>query len=279
MISIFYGLTSALSWGAADFTGGLATRRIGPYRAVLYGELLGLVFILLITLSVHDPLPDTRSWMYAMLGGALGTLGLILLYQALATGKMTIAAPVSALITAILPVIVAGFTESLPRLPTFLGFAFALAAIWLISAGGGGVAHILSRLSDLRLPLTAGIGFGLFFVFMNAASHTSTLWPIVAARSTGLLIMILFLLVRRDSWRVNRADWGIVTINGILDAGGNALFILAAQTGRLDISAVLGSLYPGATVMLASLILKERISRTQWLGILAALVAIVLFTL
>jgi drug/metabolite transporter (DMT)-like permease len=101
----------------------------------------------------------------------------------------------------------------------------------------------------------------------------------VASRSGGLAVILLFMLSRRDSFRVVSSAWPIIVLNGILDVGGNAFYIVAGQTGRLDVSAVLSSLYPGATVILAWFILKERLSPTQWFGIGAALVAIVLFTL
>jgi uncharacterized membrane protein len=114
---------------------------------------------------------------------------------------------------------------------------------------------------------------------MNAATHQVTFWPIVAGRSSGLAVIALFIFFRRGEWTPGRAAWPFLILNGILDVGGNLFYVLAGQTGRLDVSAVLSSLFPGATVLLASLVLKERISRTQWIGIAAALVAIVLFTL
>lgn len=274
LISVIFGLTSALSWGAADFTGGLATRRVGAYRAVLFGESVGLLLLLPIAFRVDEPPPDAQSWILAALAGALGTLGLLLLYHALATGTMSIAAPVSALMTAVLPVVVGSFTEGFPGPLTFLGFGLALMAIWLISQTGDGVKNILSHVSDLRLPLMAGVGFGSYFVLMHAAALHTTVWPMVASRASGWLVIALFLLVRRDSWRVPKGVWPVITVNGILDVGGNAFYILAAQAGRLDIAAVLSSLYPGATVLLAALVLKERIAPIQWLGILAALIAI-----
>jgi len=279
LISILLGLTSALSWGAADFTGGLATRKIGAYRAVFYGEIVGILFIVPITLSVREPLPGLSSWIYSILAGSLGTLGLLLLYYSLAQGTMSIAAPVSALMAAILPVIVGSFTEGLPGFVTFLGFAFALAAVWLVSQDDTGLKDILSHLSGVRLPLLAGIGFGIYFVLMHVATRHSTFWPMVISRSAGLAVISLFILFRKETWHLQRNAWGIVTINGILDVGGNAFFILAGQTGRFDIAAVVSSLYPGATVMLAALLLKERISRIQWFGIISALIAIILFTL
>jgi drug/metabolite transporter (DMT)-like permease len=114
---------------------------------------------------------------------------------------------------------------------------------------------------------------------MHSAAQQSTLWPMVISRGGGLAIIGFVMLVRRDSLRVVRDAWPIIVINGILDVGGNVFYILAGQIGRMDVSAVLSSLYPGVTVILAGFLLKERLSRTQWGGIAAALIAIMLFTL
>jgi drug/metabolite transporter (DMT)-like permease len=159
-----------------------------------------------------------------------------------------------------------------------MGFAFALMAIWLVSQDKTGPRNILAHFTDLRLPLFAGIGFGCFFVLIHSASRDSTLWPMVFSRAAGLTTIGLFMLMRRDSFRVPPAARPIIVMNGLLDIGGNAFYILAGQNGRMDVSAVLSSLYPAATVMLAWFILKERLTPTQWVGIGAALVAVVLFT-
>ena len=279
MLSILFGLTSAAIWGAGDFTGGLASRKTGAYRAVVYGEMIGLIFILVVALIVWQPIPALGIWALSMLAGAFGTMGILLLYYSMTKGLMSIAAPISALLAALLPVIIGIFTESLPTWLTFLGFAFALAAIWLISQSQDGVKDLLSHITDLRLPLLAGVGFGCYFVLIHAATRTAILWPMVAARLGGLIILTLYMTLRRESWKVERGAWSLIFLNGLLDIGGNLFFVLAGQVGRLDISAVLSSLYPGSTVILAWIFLKERLSRTQWIGIIAALIAIVLFTI
>ncbi len=200
MLSILFGLTSAISWGAGDFTGGLAARRTGAYRAVFYGEFFGLILLLAAVVISPQPMPDVKSIILSIAAGALGTVGLMLLYSAMAQGKMSIAAPVSALLAAALPVIVGMITDGFPGYLTCLGFGFALAAIWLVSQSEDGVKDIFTHLSDLRLPLLAGVGFGLYFVLMNAATRQTTLWPMVYSRGAGLLAMALFILVRRNSF-------------------------------------------------------------------------------
>jgi uncharacterized membrane protein len=278
LLSILFGLTSAITWGAGDFTGGLAARKTGAYRAVFYGEAIGLVLLFAVVLASPQTMPNVKSILLSIAAGGLGTTGLLLLYSAMAQGKMSIAGPVSALLAAALPVIVGMITDGFPGYLTLLGFAFALAAIWLVSQSEDGVKDIFTHLSDLRLPLFAGVGFGLYFILMNAATRETTLWPMVFSRAAGLLAMALFIIIRRDSFITIRAAWPVMILNGILDVGGNFFYVLAGQAGRLDISAVLSSLFPGSTVILAWIILKERLTRTQWLGILCALIAIILFT-
>jgi uncharacterized membrane protein len=245
---------------------------------VFFAEAIGLLLLLMVVIPVAEPAPDTRSLILAIVAGGLGTLGLLLLYHSLATGKMSIAAPVSALMAAVLPVIVGSFTEGVPGPLTLLGFVFALAAVWLVSQSKDGIKDVLSHVAELRIPVLAGVGFGSFFIFMHAATRTSTLWPMAAARAAGLLITGLFMLVRRESWQLPRSAWLWSGMNGSLDVAANGLFVLAGQTGRLDIAAVLGSLYPGGTVLLAWIVLRERLSRNQWIGIVAAMLAIGMFT-
>lgn len=279
MISIAYGLLSALVWGAGDFTGGIASRKTGAFRVVFFGEIVGIIVLVVAAISIQDAVPDSLSVVQAAVAGALGSLGLVLLYHALSTGSMSIAAPVSALAAGILPVVVGSFTEGVPSGLTLMGFAIALMAVWFVSQDREGPRNILAHISDLRLPLLAGVGFGCYFVVMHSAAQNSTLWPMVISRAGGIGIIGLVILFRREPLRVIRTAWPIIALNGLLDVGGNTFYILAGQTGRMDVSAVLSSLYPGVTVILAGLLLKERLSRTQWAGIAMALVAIILFTL
>jgi drug/metabolite transporter (DMT)-like permease len=280
LLSILYGLCAAIGWGAGDFTGGLASRKTGAYRAVLYAEIIGILVLFFVLLGFDEPFPGSRVWIFSLLAGALGTMGLILLYHSMTIGLMSIAAPVSALLAAALPVFIGIFRDGLPKALTLLGFAFALLAVWMISQGKGGFADILAHLADLKLPLLAGIGFGLYFVFMHEATNTGArIWPMIASRSGGLILITLYMLFTRTSWKVDDASsWPVIALNGVLDISGNLFFILAGQAGRLDVAAVLSSLFPGSTVLLAWIILKERLTRNQWIGILFALIAIVLMT-
>lgn len=281
MLPIVLGLASALTWGAGDFTGGLAARRVGAYRSVFYAEVIGVIFLFIVIGLTGEDLPGTRTMIFAVLAGMLGTVGLMLLYHAMSIGMMSIAAPVSALLAAALPVAVGIFAEGLPDFLTIFGFGFALLAVWMISQSEGGVKDILSHLSDLKLPLIAGIGFGFYFVLMHEATGDggAVIWPMVFSRLGGMTLITTYLLVTRSNLKIELGALPIISANGILDLGGNFFFILAGQAGRLDVASVLSSLFPGATVILAWIFLKERLNRNQWIGVAAALIAIILMTI
>lgn len=278
MVSIIYGLFSALAWGGGDFFGGLASRKTGAYRAVFYAEIIGLAFLIAGVAFFSETLPSWQNLLLAGAAGAIGSTGLLILYHAMTTGSMSIATPVSALLAAALPVAVGAVTEGIPPITKLAGFALALLAVWLVAQEHSQKTQLM-RLADLKLPLVAGLCFGTYFIMMHQASSDTIIWPMLASRSAGTLALLVFMLALRTEWGVKTPmAWPLIGLNAILDVGGNVFYILAGQTGRMDVSAVLSSLFPGTTVLLAWLILKEKINIVQWLGILSALAAIVLMT-
>jgi drug/metabolite transporter (DMT)-like permease len=274
-IPILLGLLSALTWGAADYAGGLAAKRTSALGVVIGSHLISLFAFFILAILFGETIPPLRDWLFGAAAGLAGGIGLMLLYRALAESKMSVAAPVSALVAAAIPVVIASLTQGLPEFLTLLGFALALSAVWLLSSGE---ATTKFRLNDLGLPVTAGLTFGLFFVLLHQASGTTTLWPIVAARVGSLTGLLGYARLKRQSWIPSRGLWGWLTFIGLIDAAGTACYALSARMGRLDVAAVLGSLYPGATVLLAWVFLKEHISRIQVIGIILALGAIVMLT-
>jgi drug/metabolite transporter (DMT)-like permease len=278
LLSILYGLSSALAWGAADFTGGIASRRTNVFGVVIGAEGFGMVLFFILAVAFREIVPPWQTWLWGAASGLSGGFGLLLLYRALSSGRMSIAAPISAVIAAIIPVVVGAFMDGLPGVWTFVGILLALAAVWLIAHGEGGNENAAIRLNEIILPLIAGVVFGMYFVFMHQASQEAIFWPIVASRLASTAGILGYILVTRQSWIPGRKTWPLIALSGILDAGGNAFYVLGGQMGRLDVSAVLGSLYPGSTVLLAGLFLHERLNRLQLVGILAALTAIVLMT-
>jgi len=277
LLSIIYGIASAGAWGAADFIGGLASKRTSPYRVLFLAEIAGLIPFTALALFTREPLPSTADMLLGAGSSLLGLTGLLILYRALADGQMTIAAPVSALFAALVPVVFGFFMLGAPPLATLLGFGFAFAAVWFISQTGTANWHV--RLADLRLPLLSGIFFGLYFIVIHQATLNAFFWPLVAARCAGIVAFGLYALIRRQPALPPRDVWGFCLINGVIDIGGNAFYILSAQTGRIDVAAVLGALYPASTVLLAWIFLKERLTWLQAFGVLLAFMAIVLFTL
>lgn len=273
--AVLYGLISALTWGAGDFSGGVAVKRSNPFGVVITAHALSLFLVVGLALVLGEPTPPMQDWLWGGLAGICGGVGLALLYQALAAGQMSVAAPVSALVAAALPVLIGYFSDGLPGWLTLIGFGFALAAVWLIS---GGVGVRLDQ-NSLRLPLLAGLSFGGFFILLHRASSVSILWPLVAIRIVSITSLLSYCVVTRQSWIPARESWFPIVMSGILDSAGNAFYALSARIGRMDVAAVLGSLYPGSTVLLAWFILKERISRVQVVGILIALAAIVMITI
>jgi drug/metabolite transporter (DMT)-like permease len=278
MLPILFGLSSALLWGAADFCGGLASRKGKAYQAVMFGEAVGLVALLVAALISGEPQAPWQSWLMCTIAGSMGVLGLLLFFHSMTKGQMSVAAPVSALTAAVLPVLVGSFLEGFPGWLTFVGFGLALASIWLISSSDGSSRSLRLRLADLSLPLIAGLSFGVYLILVEQGSQHNVFWPMVASRTAGTVTMVIYTLVTRQTFLPSKSAWPLIIANGILDISGNGMYVLAGQAGRMDVAAVLASLYPGSTVVLAGLILHERLNRLQWTGIVTALVAIVLMT-
>lgn len=275
LLSAAFSLASAVSWGAGDFCGGLAARRTGIFQAVIGSQAIGIVLLAGLALGVGERVPSVPALALCGLAGVLGAVGLLALYRALAEGRMGIAAPVSGVLSAGVPAIAAALVDGAPGALKLAGFGVALLAVWLVSRGPGATV----RPRDLGLPILAGFGFGLFIVVIGRANAGAVFWPLVAARAASLTLLTAAALAARQPVWPARRDWALLAGSGVLDAGGNSFLVLAAQTGRLDVAAVLSSLYPASTVLLARAILKEHLSRRQMLGVLAALAAIVLITI
>ena len=237
----------------------------------------GFVPFLALALLAREPVPSAIDLLWGALASLIGLSGLVFLYRALAEGQMTVTAPVSALFAALIPVIFGFVTLGAPSLTTFIGFGLAFLAVWLISQTD--MTNWRLSFADLRLPLLSGFFFGLYFIVIHRATINAFFWPLVMARFAGFIAFGLYALVTRQPAMPPRDVWGFCIINGVVDIGGNAFYILSAQTGRIDVAAVLGALYPASTVLLAWIFLKEKITWVQTTGILVAFVAIVLMTI
>lgn len=267
-------LTAALCWGAGDFSGGLATRRTDPFRSVLLIYSVGLAALLVVVLVRRESLPPFADFAWGAVAGLFGLVGILLLFRAFATGRMGIVAPVSGVLATALPVIFNAITQGLPTYLQLIGFMVALLGIWLISRP----ERFGGRPAGLGLAILAGLCFGGFFITLDQVSEASTFWPLVAGRAASVAALLAFFAFTRRPLRLAHLPWGLFGLAGILDVGGNLFFLLAIQNGRLDVAAVLGSLYPAVTALLARFTIKESITRLQVIGVSAAMLAIVLIT-
>ena len=275
-LALSYGLASAAAWGAGDFSGGLATKRNNVYSVILIAHLISGVLLVGLALLMGEPLPTWGDWWLGGLAGFFGMLGLMALYHGLASGRMGIVAPVGAVTTASLPIAVSFFLEGAPTSIQQLGFVVALGAVWLL-AGMGGSAAI--KVNELGLAVAAGLGFALFYIVIDQVSQDSVLWPLVSGRIVTTLSLLSFVSATSQWSKPALHHLPVIAFSGIFDTAGNVFFVLAAQAGRLDIASVISSLYPAITVLLAWVILKERLIKQQWLGVVAAMIALALIAL
>jgi drug/metabolite transporter (DMT)-like permease len=269
---VAFGLASALVWGAGDFSGGLATKRAPVFGVLAVGHGVGLLLLIGLAWLWGEPLPSQAELGWGFAAGLAGAVGLAALYQALAVGQMGIVAPVSAVLTATLPALVGVLTEGMPGSLQLIGFGLALVGIWLVAGTGAGAGGR----AGLGLALLSGCGLGLFFILIHRAGANAVFWPLAAARLASF-IFVLWIASGRSQLLPRKLQ--LLTpalMAGVLDVLGNVFFVLAAQAGRLDVAAILSSLYPASTVMLAALLLGERLVRVQVIGVVATLGAIVL---
>lgn len=267
-------LLAAASWGGGDFSGGVASKRASVFRVVAGAHLVGLVSMLLMAWLTGEGIPPPADLLWGVFAGVSGAFGIAALYKALAIGRMGVIAPVASVVTGIFPVLFSIRTEGLPDRIQMLGFTLALVSIWLVARPN----DFVDSQRGLGLAVFAGLMFGLFLVGGKQSGHHGVFWPLVAARSASTALMLVIVaFAPRDPQPLRPALWPMV-FSGLLDSAGNALFIAATRHGRLDVSAILSSLYPASTVILARVLLKEKISPRQGAGIVGALAAVALIS-
>jgi uncharacterized membrane protein len=278
-MAMVLALASAVVYGMADFAGGLASRRATAAAVVALSQAAGLVaVVLLLPWLGGDPTPADLAWGAA--AGVAGGLGLLLFYRALAAGVMSVVAPVTAVSAAALPVL-GGLLlgERIGPLAAG-GIVLALAAVVLVAAEDGLGSLRDARLGTVAPALAAGAGFGLFFVVLDRTGEDSGLSPLVAARVVSVLMVGGLALATGRSLRISRRVLPVVVLAGVGDMTANALFLVATQVGgQLAITGVLASLYPASTVLLAQVVLRERLAGAQRAGLAVAAAAVVLIAL
>jgi drug/metabolite transporter (DMT)-like permease len=275
-MSQLLALVSAVLFGVADFTGGFVTRRLPVWKVIPWSQLLGLPLLVVGLLVVPAEEVTALDLALGAIGGVAGLIGLAILYSTLAAGTMSVVAPISGAVAAAIPVIFdLSRGEELSPLQIF-GIVLALAAVLLV-----GLDHSARHL-DVRLLLqaaAAGAAFAVFFIALGFTDEASGLWPLVAARAVTVPIAFAVALALGVAARPRDDDLKLVGIAGTLDMGANVAIALALQRGPIGVSSVLSSLYPAVTAVVAVVVLKERPSRQQLVGIGFALAAVLALAL
>lgn len=287
-----YSVTAVLLWGAADFAGGLGSRRANAFVLTAFSHVCAFALMFVIALSQHGAFPDRASIVWALIAGAVGGFSLAVFYRALASGQMGLTAPIAALLGAAIPTMVDIAQEGAPSRWTIGGFGLAILAIWLITRPeASGEVHEGSsdigpsdkasssendssgRPAGVGMAALAGVGFAGFYLCIHQASG-SPAWIATISRIGSFTTTSIAVLATRAPLKLDRPRATLGMLAGFLDIAASALFIFASQHGRLDEAVVITSLYPAMTVLLAWLVLKEHFSRWKFVGLLAALAAV-----
>ncbi|MEO6606030.1 MAG: DMT family transporter [Aeromicrobium sp.] len=271
-MAIVFSLISALAYGISDFLGGIIAKKASPWQVAVVGQTSSGFFSLIAALFISGS-PTSNDIALGALAGLGGGFGVVFLYRGLATARMGVVAPLSAIGTALLPVAVGLATGDRPSKLAVIGIVCAFPAIALISrvvddnpAHRGGVTD----------GILAGVGFGALFVFLGQVGDDAGLYPLAASQVTSVLAIIVMATILRQGWVPrDRGSWKAVTM-GPLGATAQGSFLYATHHGLLSVVSVISSLYPASTVLLAAVILREKIHGWQGVGLVFAIVAVAL---
>ena len=273
-MTVVFALASALAYGLSDFIGGLTTRRLDVWTTAAFAQVVSLLTVTPVALLTAGS-PTVRDLAWGLLAGVGSAGGTMFLYRGLSRGRMSVVAPVSAVGSAIVPVVVAVFTGERPATLAWVGVACALPAIWLVSQADDdpfpGAASMRSSLVD---GVLAGAGFGLLFVALGQVPESAGLHPVVAMQASSVLVLMVAAHSVGSGLRWRRDSVPGPLAAGVLSGAATILFQLATQSGLLTVASVLTALYPATTVLLAAAVLKERIAGRQALGLAMAAVAV-----
>ena len=276
-MAILLSMCAALTYGAADFIGGLMTKRNDVFRVVWISQLFGAIPMLLVFPVLNDGSMSRAVLWWGVGAGLSGGGGVLLLYRGLAIGRMSVVAPITAVEAAAVPVLFGLGTGERLSVTAFFGVVLALVAVGFISSVKEDVGGKNEpRRSGVLEALGAGLCFGAFFIFLDGVGDDSGMWPLVVMRTTSFALVGVGLFAARVSLRPAPGTWIGIAAAGMLDVAANVFYLLSTREGLLTIVAVITSMYPAMTVLLARLHLKERFSLIQSVGLAMAAVAIAL---
>lgn len=268
----------AVTYGLADYSGGRASRSVASAVVTLVGQATSFVLVVVGVLVIGTPIASAHDLWWGAAGGIAGGFALIAFYRALSRGTMTVVAPTTAVVSAVLPVIVGLSLGERPSGPAIVGIIVACLAVALVS-GAVGSRHQETSISTVMLAAAAGSGFGFIFIAFARTADDSGLWPLVAARAASIPVVALVVAVSRPGRGAMRSVIWLMVASGVLDMAANLFYLEASHRGLLSIVAVISSMYPVSTVCLAFGLDHERVSKTQAIGLALAATALTLVSL
>jgi drug/metabolite transporter (DMT)-like permease len=275
-VTVLLSLVAAAAYGLSDFVGGVVSKRVSPWAVALAAQLGGAAVILALALGV-DGDPTARDLWWGAAAGLGNGVGTAFLYRGLSSGRMGVVAPVSGVGAALLPVLVGVSSGERPALLAWLGIAVAFPAIWLVSREPSTAPT--TGPSGLVDGVLAGLGFGTLFVALAQVGEDAGLLPLAVNQLVGAAVVALVATALRAPWVPREARAALGAVSGFLGAAATGLFMVASRGDQLTISAVVVSLYPAFTVVLAALVLREHVHRAQALGLALCGVAVTLVAL
>jgi len=278
VVTVVLGLAAAILYGVGDFAGGIASRRHTAITVLLLSYPVGalLMAAMLPLFGGHN---DAKATVYGVAGGAAGLLGVVLMYSLMTIAPINVISPVTAVLAAIVPVVVGVGIGERPHVTAWFGIVLGLGAVLLVSRTTEANPHGRIAVRTLLLALVSGLGFGFYFVFLARAGDDSGLWPLVISRFSSAALIVPLAITRGALSMIRGRMLGIVVLAGACDALANMCFLLASRHGLLSLASVLTSLYPATTVILAVWLLREHTSGTQRMGLALAAGSIVLITI
>lgn len=294
-MAVLLGLAASVSWGTADYLGGIVTRRMAASAAVLLSQAVGLTLLVVALPIVLGEAATAPAVGWGAVGGLAGAAGVVFLYRGLAHGRMSVVAPISGVVGASVPAVFGLAIGENPEPATLAGIVLAMLAVGLVSwtpetsvvqptvPDSGSNREEPADPEPFRRGIPegfgAGLGFGAFFIAFNEAGDAGGgLWPLLSARSASVVVLAMLAMLARRPVRPPPGTLVTISVVGALDAGANLLYLLGSRLGLVSVVAVLASLYPATTVVLARAFLRERMSPVQLTGMALAAVGIVLIT-
>jgi drug/metabolite transporter (DMT)-like permease len=279
-MAVLFAVIAALAYGVSDFVGGIASRRVTVKTVLLISTPSGTILMACLLPSYGGPV-STNTLLWSIAGGVAGLSGVALLYAGLARAPMNIISPVTAVMSAVVPVFGGLVLGERPHLLAWFGIALGLAAIVCISRQPDDHPHGPVGWQPLIMAMGAGIGFGMYFICLARSDPNSGIWPVVLSRLTSFMLLLPLAVMGIAASGLTRIPGKVLMLAllaGVLDATANVAFLLASRHGLLSLSAVITSLYPAGTVLLAIWILKEHSGWLQKVGFAVAALSIVCIT-